>query len=200
MYLLKERSANNNINRVLRLYPRTIFRPAAWFTTINAFEVLANYTVYDFEQQVAQVRSFSYRQFAWWIPHGWNSPDRIGLDFFAYLKLYERGLLKWEEFSERTENAFVDQTLACQVRFSPAFGTLLALGVRYFSQARYLFQDGVRQARTYFPAAWGQPARSHGKSASHSRMDFRGWYEQRKYADGTVRSLASMTMQLILHF
>jgi hypothetical protein len=31
-------------------------------------------------------------------------------------------------------------------------------------------------------------------------MDFRGWYEHRKYADGTVRSLASMTMQLILHF
>lgn len=199
VYLLKERSANNNINRVLRLYPRTIFRPASWFTTTNAFEVLANYTVYDFEQQAAQVRSFSYRQFALVDSTRLEFTHRIGLDFFAYLKLYERGQLKWEEFSERTENAFVDQTLACQVRFSPAFGTLFALGVRYFSQARYLFQDGVRH-QDMFSSSLGPTCAIAWEIGLHSRMDFRGWYEHRKYADGTVRSLASMTMQLILHF
>ncbi|MEO8168764.1 MAG: hypothetical protein ABI623_10985, partial [bacterium] len=65
VYLLKDRSANNNINRVLRFSPRTVYRPFDELTTMNSFEVLANYTVYDFEQQAAQVKSFSYRQFGW---------------------------------------------------------------------------------------------------------------------------------------
>jgi hypothetical protein len=199
VYLLKERSANNNINRVLRLYPRTTFRPVSWFSTINAFEVLANYTVYDFEQQAAQVRSFSYRQFAWVDSTRLEFTHRIGLDFFAYLKLYERGLLKWEDFSERTENAYVDQTLACQVRYSPTSGTVFGVGVRYFSQARYLFQDGVRQEDS-FSSSVGPTCVIAWEIGLHSRMDFRGWYERRKYADGTERSLASMTMQLIVHF
>ena len=59
VYLLKERSANNNYNRVLRLSPRTIYRPAPWLYSLNAFEVLANYPVYDFEQQLPSVKSFS---------------------------------------------------------------------------------------------------------------------------------------------
>jgi len=199
VYLLKERSANNSVNRVLRLYPRTTFRPVSWCTTTNAFEVLANYTVYDFEQQAAQVRSFSYRQFAWVDSTRLEFTHRIGLDFFAYLKLYERGQLKWEEFSERTENAFVDQTLACQIRFTPAFGTVFAAGVRYFSQARYLFQDGLRQEDS-FSSSVGPTCAIAWEIGLHSRVDFRGWYEHRKYADGTVRSLASMTMHVILHF
>ncbi len=53
VYLLSDRSANNNVNRVLRFSPRTTYRPSPFFTMMNAFEVLANYTVYDFEQQVA---------------------------------------------------------------------------------------------------------------------------------------------------
>jgi hypothetical protein len=199
VYLLKERSANNSINRILRLYPRTTFRPFPWCTTVNTFEVLANYTVYDFEQQVAQVRSFSYRQFAWVDSTRLEFNRRMGLDFFAYLKLYERGLLKWEEFSERTENAFVDQTLACQVRFTPDWGTVFAVGVRYFSQARYLFRNGTRLEDT-FSSSIGPTCAIAWEIGLHSRMDFRGWYERRKYADGTVRSLASMTTQLILHF
>jgi hypothetical protein len=199
VYLLKERSANNRVNRILRLYPRTTFRPVSWFTTVNAFEVLANYTVYDFEQALAQVRSFSYRQFAWVDSTQLEFTRRIGLDFFAYLKLYERGLLKWEDFSERTENAFVDQTLACQLRFTPVTGTVLGVGVRYFSQARYLFRNGVRQEDA-FSSSVGPTCAIAWEIGPHSRMDFRGWYERRKYADGAERSLASMTMQLIVHF
>ncbi|HXG01639.1 MAG TPA: hypothetical protein VNL69_12665, partial [Bacteroidota bacterium] len=62
VYLLKDRSANNNINRVLRFAPSTLFTPFDFLSSMNMFEVLANYTVYDFEAQAAQVRSFSYRQ------------------------------------------------------------------------------------------------------------------------------------------
>ncbi|MEK7249800.1 MAG: hypothetical protein AAB209_05185, partial [Bacteroidota bacterium] len=117
VYLLKDRSANNNINRVLRFSPRTLYKPFKQFATMNSFEVLANYTVYDFEAQAAQVRSFSYRQFGWIDSTALDITNRIGLDFFVYLKLYDRGQLNWSEFTERRENSFVDKTYALQARY-----------------------------------------------------------------------------------
>jgi len=95
VYLLADRSANNNYNRVLRFSPRVTYRPTRDITTFNAFEVLANYTVYDFEERLVQIRSFSYRQFAWLDSTSIELTGRIGLDFHAYLKLYERGQLRW---------------------------------------------------------------------------------------------------------
>ncbi len=198
VYLLKERSANNNYNRVLRLAPRTTWRPASWFSTTNAFEVLANYTVYDFERQVALVRSFSYRQFSWIDSTRMEFTPKVGLDFFTYLKLYERGLLKWDEFRERTENSFVDRTLAVQLRFSPDRTSVFAVGLRYFSQSRYLFKEAVKQPDS-FTSSVGPTCLIRWIIGPHSRLQFNGWYERRRLPDGTYRSLASMTMHLSFH-
>ena len=128
VYLLEERSANNNINRVIRLTPRTLIRPAAWCFSQNAFEVLANYTVYDYEQQVAMAKSFSYRQFSWIDSTRIDLTHSVGLDFYAYLKLYERGMLRWDEFVERTENSTADRTFSGQIRFSPTAAAVFAVG------------------------------------------------------------------------
>lgn len=198
VYLLKERSANNNFNRVLRLAPRTSWRPVSWFSTTNAFEVLANYTIYDFEQQVALVRSFSYRQFSWIDSTQVEFTPRVGLDFFTYLKLYERGLLKWDEFRERTENSYVDRTLSMQLRFAPDQSTVVAVGLRYFSQSRYLFKEAVKSADS-FTSSVGPTCAIRWTIGPHSRLQFHGWYERRRLPDGTFRSLASMTMHIYLH-
>jgi hypothetical protein len=199
VYLLKERSANNNINRVLRLSPRAIYRPADWFTSINGFEVLANYTVYDYEKQVALARSFSYRQFSWMDSTAVELTQRIGLDFYAYLKLYERGILRWDEFLERTENSTVDRTFSAQVRYAPGPSLLVALGVRYFSQSRYIYKDTIRRPDTFFSSV-GPTSLIRWDIGATSRLLFQGWYERRKQSDGTFRSLASMMMHVFLHF
>jgi hypothetical protein len=198
VYLLKERSANNNYNRILRLSPRTTWRPVSWFSTVNAFEVLANYTVYDFEQQAALVRSFSYRQFSLIDSTQVGITNRVGLDFFTYLKLYERGLLNWDEFRERTENSYVDRTFALQLRFRPEDVTEFAVGIRYFSQSRYVFKDGLKSPDS-FTSSVGPTCAIRWSIGPHSRLQFQGWYERRRQTDGSLRSLASMTMHLYLH-
>ena len=199
VYLLKERSANNNINRVLRLSPRAIYRPADWFTSVNGFEVLANYTVYDYEKQVALARSFSYRQFSWMDSTTVELTQRLGLDFYAYLKLYERGMLRWDEFLERTENSTVDRTFSAQIRYTPVPALLVALGMRYFSQSRYVYKDTIREPDTFFSSV-GPTSLIRWDLSTASRLLFQGWYERRKQSDGTFRSLASMTMHVFLHF
>ena len=198
VYLLKERSANNNHNRVLRLAPQTTWRPVSWLVTRNTFEVLANYTVYDFEKQLALVQSFSYRQFSWIDTTRAEFSPSVGLDFFTYLKLYERGSLKWEEFRERTENSYIDRTLAVQVRFSPLETAVFAVGLRYFSQSRYVFTDGVRSPDS-FTSSVGPTCAVRWAFGPHSRLKFEGWYERRRQPDGLFRSLATFTMQIYFH-
>ena len=198
VYLLKERSANNNYNRVLRLSPRTIFRPVPWINSLNAFEVLANYTVYDFEQQLPSVKSFSYRQIGWLDSTSVDLTHRIGFDFFAYWKVYERGQLEWSQFRERLESAATELTYAVQCRVRPAARILFAVGVRYFGQTRYTYADGVRQVDSFLNSV-GPTCSISWDPGPHSRIQFQGWYERQRQPDGVSLSLASMTMNIYVN-
>jgi hypothetical protein len=198
VYLFRERSANNNINRVLRLSPRTVVRPAPWISSFNAFEVLANYTVYDFEQEAGLVQSFSYRQFGWLDSTRIDFTHRIGFDLYTYLKVYERGLLRWSEFTERTENSFIDRTLSAQLRFTPQPALVFAVGVRYFSQSRYVFDQTGRRLDA-FQSSFGPTCALQWDVGPHSQFAFRGWYERRRQSNEAARYYASMTMNILLH-
>ena len=199
VYLLGDRSDNNNINRILRLAPRTEYRPVRWFSSINEFEVLANYTVYDFEDRAILSQSFSYRQFGWLDSTTVDITRRIGLDFFSYLKLYDRGQLNWGEFSERPENSFVDRTVALQARFSPSPGTLFAVGLRYFSQVRYGYVESLKTLESSL-RSFGPTCMVVFNPMTAAQFVLRGWYEHRNTSDGPARSIANMTMTLNLRF
>ena len=197
-------SANNNVNRVLRLSPRATYSPMKSISSTNMFEVLANYTVYDFEQQVSDVRSYSYRQFGWMDSSSVQFTRRIGLDFFSYLKLYERGQLKWSDFSERTEHSFVDRTVATQVRFTPEEGLLFALGIRYFGQSRYMFTNGVKTPDSSI-RSFGPTCLILWDVGEYSRVAFSGWFERRTFSSSqsqpteTKQSLPNMSMNITIN-
>jgi len=198
VYLLKERSANNNYNRVLRLSPRAIYKPASWLYSLNVFEVLANYTVYDFEQELPSVRSFSYRQFGWLDSTSVDLTQRIGFDFFAYWKVYERGQLEWSQFRERLESAAGELTYAVQCRIRPDARTVFGVGIRYFGQTRYAYAAGIRVVDSFLNSV-GPTATIVWDPGPHSRIQFQGWYEQQRQPDGGSRSLASMTLVIYLN-
>ena len=198
VYLLKERSANNNYNRVLRLSPRTIYRPVSWLYSLNAFEVLANYTVYDFEQQLPSVKSFSYRQLGWLDSTSVDLTHRIGFEFFAYWKIYGRGQLEWNQFRERLESAATELTYAVQCRVRPAAGTFFAVGIRYFGQTRYTYAEGARSVDSFLNSV-GPTCSISWDPGPHSRILFQGWYERQRQPDGGSRSLASMTMNIYVN-
>jgi hypothetical protein len=62
VYIFKERSANNNWNRIFRL--STIFDyKVKSFSNKLRNEILANYTVYDFEKQFTQSQSYIFRKY-----------------------------------------------------------------------------------------------------------------------------------------
>jgi hypothetical protein len=195
VYLFKERSANNSINRILRFSPRTTYRPVRWLTTVNGAEVLANYTVYDFEARLTSVKSYSYRQFGWLDSTVVDLTHRLSLDFVAYWRTYVRGELRWKEFLERPENAALEQTYALQFRARPIEGLTAAVGFRYFGQSRYSYSSGDRVLDSFLSSA-GPTCMIRWDAGPHSRLVCAGWGEQRHLTDGRRQTFPNVSLSL----
>src|SRR4030095_6478017 len=55
VYIFAQKSSNNNWNRVLRFTSKSYFTPSDNFRNVGVFSVLANYTVYDFQDIISTV-------------------------------------------------------------------------------------------------------------------------------------------------
>ncbi|MGD0338725.1 MAG: hypothetical protein ABSB78_08025 [Bacteroidota bacterium] len=194
VYLLSQRSANNNWNRIIRLAPRIYYSPASWFHTINVFEVLANYTVYDFEEEVKSVKSYSFRQFSWLDSTAVQVTQRIWIDGVVLWKFYERGQLFWKEFKERPANYFSERSLFTQMRYS-APGVTFAAGIRMFSQKRYNSQGDARELEGSILNI-GPTCMIDWMFSRTGMLSLNGWYEIQYQTDVTTLTYSNLTMRV----
>jgi hypothetical protein len=134
VYIESQRSANNNRNFIYRFFP-TVNYSDRNLTSSNRFEVLANYTVYDYEA-FSQIHSFSFRQASFLDSTKVNVTQRLSLFFLGNVKLYTRGELYWSSFSEFPLNYFVDRTFWLSLSYFA--GNLgYAVGYKYLSLTQY---------------------------------------------------------------
>jgi hypothetical protein len=195
VYLFSTRSADNTWNRILRLSPRVWYRPSKEFATSMNFEVLANYLSYDFEYLSATVRSFVFRQFSFVDSTRWAVSKRIGLNWFSQLRLYERGELHWEAFSEKPVNEFHEKMVISSVDYALTERLLSSLGIRYFSQVRYGFSGPDKTAENYLRSVG--PMSSIGITVSErTALSVKGWYERLSQTDQLDRSYTTIVMLL----
>ncbi len=198
VYLFKDRSANNNWNRIFRLSPEVQYTPSPDFRMFNSFEVLANYTVFDFESLIPSVQSYSYRQFAFMDSSAYDISSRLGIDVYFYLRLYERGELHWQEFSERPQQYVEEATFSPQLRYGNQKGMYFAVGFRSFAQNRYRY---VETARVFDGNlfSYGPTMAIVFSLSPESRMELQGWKEFQEYGT-TTRELANFSMQVKVLF
>lgn len=177
VYLRAQRSANNNWNRVLRFSPTITYQPFEWFTTTNAFEVLANYTVYDFEDIVIDLRSLSFRQVGWIDSTRVSLSKNTRIDFFSHFRRYERGELRWRTFSERPIHSFEEITLTASLRYDVQPGAIaFAGGIRYFNRNRYRYVERTREFDTQL-RNFGPTCYVYWAIDRRFTMVIQGWYE-----------------------
>jgi len=131
VYLFASRSANNNVNRVLRFSTGGYYH-GAQFSSLNNFEVSANYTVYDYEDVASNLRSISFRQFTATDSTRWNLSKRFALIINAYIKITDRGDLNWDDFAERPTR-YLEEIFATPKVGYVMNNAIFALGIRYFS-------------------------------------------------------------------
>ena len=102
VYLYASQSANNNVNRVLRLSTGANYKGAK-FISNNNFEVSANYTVYDFEDVASNLRSISFRQFIATDSTQYFITKSFSFIITPYIRLTDQGELDWNEFAENPQ-------------------------------------------------------------------------------------------------
>jgi hypothetical protein len=198
VYLASTRSASNTWNRIIRICDTVEYIPSDRFTTINQFEVLANYSVYDYEFSSAPIQSFAYRQFSFRDSSTLVLTNRISAGWFHYLKFYEQGEFRWDDFSERPVTYYEDKLYIATLRYKMHEGLLFSAGFRYFSQLRYSYKGAERFADRFL-RSFGPLTGIQWALGSHANFSLNGWYE-RQHQDGEPdRLFTTMTMNLLIH-
>lgn len=199
VYLYKERSANNNWNRILRMMTETNYQPTETFTMYNAFEVLANYTVFDFETLVPSVKSYAYRQFAFIDSTSYAMSTALWLDISAQVKLYESGELRWKEFKERPQQYTEEVTFSPQIRYSVQQRWYFAVGFRSFAQKKYVYSNGVRRYSSGFVSA-GPTTTLSIRLSPQSQIDIHGWKEFQRQSGVKIQEFSNVSMNVRYYF
>jgi len=157
VYLKSERSGDNRWNRVFRLTPAVEWRcPRHGWRNMAAFEILANYTIYDFDDiSTGEMRSNVLRR--------WSATDTLRVpwttewtsELSVRYDIEDRGRMLWEEFTQELSDETHALYLAGAVEKS--IWTRVAFAVGYRFQRRIVDQyeaatDGstiLNRARTY---------------------------------------------------
>ncbi len=181
VFLKAQRSALNNINRILRFNPKIEYRIGRLM--INpSLEVLANYTVYDFEDISPGINSFSFRQFAYRDSMAFRLDKHYSLSSGIILRYNERGILYWDKFAETPQSSQTEQFVKLMLIYSNLRGNLnTGIGVRFYG----LKQDQLKKIPgTYISGQLDHKSYSpefmlRYSFESGTRIDFDGWYEFR---------------------
>ena len=199
VYLFASRSADNNWNRIIRLSPSLYYIPWQSFSTRNTFEVLANYTVYDFETASMSLRSYAFRQFAWIDSTNFILTRRLALKWFSHIRLYERGEFQWHTFAEKPVNYFEEKLYLGTIEYTLPPCLLFSVGIRYFSQKRFGYDGSERMLANYFRSI-GPTTSIEMNIKNRTIFIIRGWYErQRQTAQpvtGSTTITATLTVQI----
>ncbi|MFI5252891.1 MAG: hypothetical protein ACHQQQ_10740 [Bacteroidota bacterium] len=193
VYLSAERSADNTWNRIFRLSPRIEYTPSENFFSFNTFEVLANYTTYDFEFISPSVRSYAFRQFAFIDSTSIAVTKRFSLGWYHYLRFYERGELQWNAFTEQPLFYFEDKTYLGTARFRVNENLVFSTGIRYFNQSRYKYTGAERELDNFLRSV-GPVTVVELNFGARTRIFLNGWYEHQVQTGQNSRDLTTMTM------
>jgi hypothetical protein len=192
VYLFASRSANNNINRVLRLMMGGHYIGAK-FSSLNNFEVSANYTVYDFEDIASNLRSISFRQFTATDSTQYKFNAILSFILTAYVKLTDQGELDWNDFAERPKR-YLQEIFGSPkigISFNNAF---FALGFRYFSLRTFNYKERERIPDTRFLSIGPLFEILIGSNSLQLRIN--SWYEFISINDGDDRERLNLILAM----
>jgi hypothetical protein len=197
VYLFAGRSSNNNINRVLRLAAGGYYQGAN-ISSLNTFEVSANYTVYDFEDLTSSLRSISFRQFIATDSSRISLSNRFAFVLTGYIKLSEQADLNWGEFAERPSR-FLQEIFAVPKIMLTYNSACFGIGLRYFSLNTFKYDELTRIPDTRY-SSYGPLVEIIYNVYGSLNLLIDGWYEFISINNVPGRERANFVMKLNWNF
>ena len=197
VYIYSEMSANNNWLRIIRLSPEVIYFDER-VKNVARFSVLANYTVFDFEELTQSVKSFAFRQFRSNDSLKINIKKNLNLELGLGLILSESGSLKWKEFKERPELEINSIDIFIKVSYIKSKNFKASLGYRYFVERRFRYENLKKFLNSSFSAR-GPISEIALKLKNGSTLNFTGWAEYMSYGRGKRRFVPYMNLNISIN-
>ncbi len=194
VYIFAERSSNNNIRRVLKLSSGGNFNNKT-VSSENVFEVSANYTVYDFEDIIPNVKSFVFRQFAFRDSTQINFLPDAALEFEGYVKLSEQGNFRWTSFSSKPERFLAEYFALPKVTVKKnelEFGA----GLRLFSLTTFRYNDNNIKYKSSNYFSIGPVTQLGYKILDNLNIAIYGWYEFITTESSDKKETANLSMKI----
>ncbi len=194
VYIFKERSANNNTLRVLKLASGGTLN-LGYLTSTNEAEVSANYTVYEFEDLNPNLSSFSFRQLALRDSSSIKLFRSSYFRFLGFVKFSEQGDFNWDGFANNPirylEEKYAEPTLEYRFKYIS-----FAFGLRYYSLTTYTFNDNSqKEMRSYYRST--APLSIITVSLSNSvQINLRGWYEFIRTENNVDQELVNLFLRV----
>ncbi|HGY56298.1 MAG TPA: hypothetical protein ENK44_11375 [Caldithrix abyssi] len=146
IYIFKERSSANNWNRVYKLSPKIHYRHDRLSNTLTT-QVLANYTVYDFEAPEQTPRSFIFRKYILSdsLTFRYFAANYAG--FFVRLELEDKGTFYKELFAQRVVQSYESQFFNVFLLNKRFYKFNLRLGYTYYLRREWRHIPIKKQSR-----------------------------------------------------
>lgn len=136
IYIFKERSANNNWNRVIKLNPRVAYRVPGFSNTLST-EVLANYTVYDFENDILGTRSIVFRKYVFSDSLSASLLPWIKAGAFVRLELEDKGTFLKQDFAQQVVQSYNSQLYNIYLLHTDILNFQFSIGYTHYSRQEY---------------------------------------------------------------
>ena len=198
VFLKAERSSFNNRNSSIRFNPALHWMTST-FEMHPQFEVLANYTIFDFELPGTAMRSFSFRQFSYrdsimyHFHKGWTLAGNI------FIRRFDRGIMSWSEFSETPITMSTEQFFKFLIFVPATQGLRIGLGGRLYRLLQEPFRPIAGQTQLqsqtfiYGPEMYGSMIYPDGSSLS-----LKSWYEWQQFGENNRRNQINVFLQASL--
>lgn len=149
IYIHANRSANNNWNRIFQLTPSFHLRIPRLLEHTNRIKILANYTVYDFDEILPQIRSYIFRELVF--------IDSLSIHLSAGLRLQTNYQLEKEDDGTFLKNLFAQQVsreltshfFDIRLVYVRITGLQLATGFNWYFRKEWVLFPRRRLARNY---------------------------------------------------
>lgn len=182
VYIKKESSSSNYWSRVIRFAPSIIYK-THHFIYNPELEVLANYTIYDYEKLFPDIPSISFRQISYKDSLFIFIKKNISLHSNLTLRYYEMGLLFWSDFKESPQNKNIEVFAKIMLMVDNQSGFAYGSGIRYYTLDQSMINNSVSKFSSsgYNQYSIGPEARISYITKKNSSISINGWYELQFY-------------------
>lgn len=193
VYIASDRSAANTWNRVIRLSPFIEYRANGFYMKTGG-DVVANYTVYDFEMEIPSLQSFSLRQLSVADSTSYAVNEHVWFTLHTLWRFYERGALRWSAFTIQPIAFFEERSLVVSASIRTSIMEASA-GVRLFQQNRYRYEGSSRLLDAEL-LSFGPIGMVEFFLGAGYRVHIDGWYQVLSGSEIETRVTPSISMNV----